>query len=119
MTDIDDSVRYAAELLVREHGVADAIAELQARADAGRDGDTDRSSGGFKNSADGIEIQTIQDEKTEAGAVGGTSPPACRQDNATYSDRSNNSTDRRTGLRTTTDHYSWRQVYAACHVSER
>jgi hypothetical protein len=43
MTDIDDSVRDAAELLVREHGVADAIAELQRRADAGHDANTDRA----------------------------------------------------------------------------
>jgi len=43
MTDIDDSVRLAAELLVRDHGVADAIAELQARADAGHDANTDRA----------------------------------------------------------------------------
>lgn len=43
MTDIDDSVRDAAELLVREHGVADAVAELQRRADAASGADTDRA----------------------------------------------------------------------------
>jgi hypothetical protein len=43
MTDIDRSVRHATELLVREHGVDGAIAELQQRADAGRDGDSERA----------------------------------------------------------------------------
>lgn len=43
MTDIDDSLRLAADLLVADHGAEGAVAELQARADAGRDGETDRA----------------------------------------------------------------------------
>jgi len=37
--------------------------------------------------------------------------------NATYSSQSFKLTDdRRTGLRTTDNHASWREVYRACHV---
>jgi len=43
MTDIDDDLRLAADLLVADHGVESAIAELQQRADAAADGETDRA----------------------------------------------------------------------------
>jgi hypothetical protein len=47
MTDIDDDLRLALECLVEAHGHAGAIEELQARADAGRDGDADRALAGL------------------------------------------------------------------------
>jgi len=43
MTDIDDDLRLAVECLIAAEGTAGAIAELQARADAGTDGETDRA----------------------------------------------------------------------------
>jgi len=43
MTDIDDDLRLAVECLLESEGTAGAIAELQARADAGTDGDPDRA----------------------------------------------------------------------------
>jgi len=43
MSDIDDDLRLAVECLVDAHGTQGAIAELQARADAGTDGHTDRA----------------------------------------------------------------------------
>jgi len=43
MTDIDDDLRLAVECLIETDGVAGAIDELQARADAGRDGETERA----------------------------------------------------------------------------
>jgi hypothetical protein len=43
MTDIDDDLRLAVECLIETDGVAGAIDELQARADAGRDGDNERA----------------------------------------------------------------------------
>ena len=43
MTDIDDDLRLAVECLIETDGVAGAIDELQARADAGHDGQTDRA----------------------------------------------------------------------------
>jgi len=47
MTDIDDDLRLAVECLVEAYGRAGAIAELQARADAGTDGQTDRALAGL------------------------------------------------------------------------
>jgi hypothetical protein len=43
MTDIDDDLRLAVECLIEAYGVSGAIDELQARADAGREGDADRA----------------------------------------------------------------------------
>ncbi len=43
MTDIDDDLRLAVECLIDSEGTAGAIDELQARADAGLEGDTDRA----------------------------------------------------------------------------
>jgi len=43
MTDIDDDLRLAVECLIDAKGTQGAIAELQARADAGRDGETERA----------------------------------------------------------------------------
>jgi len=43
MADIDDDLRLAVECLIETDGVAGAIDELQARADAGRDGDNERA----------------------------------------------------------------------------
>jgi len=43
MTDIDDDLRLAVECLIDAEGTAGAIDELQARADAGRDGDKERA----------------------------------------------------------------------------
>jgi len=43
MTDIDDELRLAVECLLESEGTQGAIAELQARADAGTDGETDRA----------------------------------------------------------------------------
>jgi len=43
MTDIDDDLRLAVECLIDAEGTAGAIDELQARADAGRDGDNERA----------------------------------------------------------------------------
>jgi hypothetical protein len=47
MTDIDDDLRLAVECLVEAHGHAGAIKELQARVDAGRDGEPDRALAGL------------------------------------------------------------------------
>ena len=47
MTDIDDDLRLAVECLVDAYGTQGAIAELQARADAGREGQTDRALAGL------------------------------------------------------------------------
>jgi len=45
--DIDDDLRLAVECLIETDGVAGAIDELQARADAGRDGDNERALAGL------------------------------------------------------------------------
>mgnify|MGYP007099776937 FL=1 len=47
MTDIDDDLRLAVECLVEADGTQGAIAELQARADAGTEGQTDRALAGL------------------------------------------------------------------------
>jgi len=47
MTDIDDDLRLAVECLIEAQGTQGAIAELQARADAGRDGEPDRALAGL------------------------------------------------------------------------
>jgi len=47
MTDLDDDHRLAVECLVEAYGRAGAIEELQARADAGTDGETDRALAGL------------------------------------------------------------------------
>ena len=47
MSDIDDDLRLAVECLVEAHGHAGAIEELQARADAGSDGEPDRALAGL------------------------------------------------------------------------
>jgi hypothetical protein len=47
MTDIDDDLRLAVECLVDAHGTQGAIAELQARADAASEGDSDRALAGL------------------------------------------------------------------------
>jgi len=47
MTDIDDDLRLAVECLVEAYGTQGAIAELQARADAGTDGESDRALAGL------------------------------------------------------------------------
>jgi len=43
MTDIDDDLRLAVECLLESEGTQGAIAELQARADAASEGDSDRA----------------------------------------------------------------------------
>jgi len=43
MTDIDDDLRLAVECLIDAEGTAGAIDELQARADAGTEGQTERA----------------------------------------------------------------------------
>jgi len=43
MSDIDDDLRLAVECLLESEGTAGAIAELQARADAASEGDSDRA----------------------------------------------------------------------------
>jgi len=47
MTDIDDDLRLAVECLVEAQGTQGAVEELQARADAGADGQTDRALAGL------------------------------------------------------------------------
>jgi hypothetical protein len=47
MTDIDDDLRLAVECLVEAYGRAGAIEELQARADAGTEGQTERALAGL------------------------------------------------------------------------
>ena len=47
MTDIDDDLRLAVECLVEADGHAGAIEELQARADAGAEGQTERALAGL------------------------------------------------------------------------
>jgi hypothetical protein len=47
MTDIDDDLRLAVECLIETDGVAGAIDELQARADAASDADHDRALAGL------------------------------------------------------------------------
>jgi hypothetical protein len=47
MTDIDDDLRLAVECLVEAYGTQGAIAELQARADAGTEGQTERALAGL------------------------------------------------------------------------
>ena len=47
MSDIDDDLRLAVECLVEAHGHAGAVEELQARADAGADAQTDRALAGL------------------------------------------------------------------------
>jgi len=43
MSDIDDDLRLAVECLIEAQGTQGAIAELQARADAASEGDSDRA----------------------------------------------------------------------------
>jgi len=47
MTDIDDDLRLAVECLVEAQGTQGAVEELQARADAGADAQTDRALAGL------------------------------------------------------------------------
>jgi len=47
MSDIDDDLRLAVECLIEAQGTQGAIAELQARVDAGRDGEPDRALAGL------------------------------------------------------------------------
>ena len=47
MSDINDDLRLAVECLVEAYGRAGAVEELQARADAGADAQTDRALAGL------------------------------------------------------------------------
>jgi hypothetical protein len=59
---------------------------------------------------------TAQDETDREGAGAGTSSPSDGVSNADYTDERHNYSDRRTGIKATDCHYSWREVYASQHV---
>jgi len=68
-------------------------------------------------------LPATQDESTATesndreGAGAGTSSPSKETaGNATNDPQRHRYTDRRTGIKATDRHYSWRQVYAANHV---
>jgi len=60
---------------------------------------------------------TATESTTRQRAGAGTSS-RCQKDasNDDYTNQRHNYSDRRTGIKATDRHYSWRQVYAANHV---
>jgi hypothetical protein len=60
--------------------------------------------------------RTAQDETDREGAGAGTSSPSDGVSNATYTHESDKCNDRRTGIKATNGHASWREVAARCHV---
>jgi len=59
---------------------------------------------------------TAQESTDKEGAGAGTSSPSNGVSNATYTNQRHNYSDRRTGIKATDCHYSWREVYASQHV---
>ncbi len=63
------------------------------------------------------DTQQATDTQKRAGESDQDHPARGTSSNATYNTKSDKSTDRaRTGLKTTDEHASWREVYRACGV---